>query len=132
MTVGCLGNIPFEVSSRAVTLLSNLEHSGSATYQTHQRHLSGALVEFSGLEPESITFDLVLSEYLGCKVESSLNRLWSYMQSATAVSFVLGNRTYGKYRWVITDLKSKADYFGRRGEVTQATVSVTLQEYLKT
>ena len=63
--VGCLGDIVFTVSDRTIETINNVTWSGSARYATHQRHGTHALTEFTGLDPDKMTFDIVLSAYLG-------------------------------------------------------------------
>ena len=40
-------------------------------------------------------------------------------------------RDSGKYRWSVLDHKMKMKTYDGRGNVTSATVSVSLQEYLR-
>ena len=44
---------------------------------------------------------------------------------------MIGNKGYGKYRWSVLDHKMKMETYDGRGNVTSATVSVSLQEYLR-
>ena len=65
MVIGCLGDIIFQVSEKTVRTLDNMAWSGSARYAVHERHLSNALTEFTGLDPDKITFDITLCSELG-------------------------------------------------------------------
>lgn len=129
--VGCLGDVVFTVSDRAVETINNVTWSGSARYATHQRHGTHALTEFAGLDPDKMTFDIVLSAYLGVDPMAEVVKIWNYERSGTAVPLVIGNKGYGKYRWNILDHKMKMQTFDGSGNVTSATVSVSLQEYLR-
>ncbi len=130
MQIGCLGELIFSVSDSLVRTLNNMQWSGSARYATHQRHLKDALTEFCGLEPDKISFDLVLSAFLGVEPQAELNKIWQYERSGEAVSLVIGDKAYGKYRWNVVSHKIKMQHFDQRGNLLQATVSVSLQEYL--
>ena len=55
--------------------------------------------------------------------------LWAIL--FIAVPLVIGNKGYGKYRWSVLDHKMKMKTYDGRGNVTSATVSVSLQEYLR-
>lgn len=129
--VGCLGEIVFEVSSDTVLTLNNFKWSGGAKYATHQRHGMNALTELTGLDPDKITFDVVLSAYLGIEPQKVINKLWEYERNGTAVSLVLGDKAYGKYRWNVVSHSVAAKNFDGRGNITNVTVSITLQEYLR-
>ena len=131
MIVGALGDIVFKVSDSVIETISKFKWSGSAKYATHQRHGTDALTEFVGNDPDKVSFSIILSAYLGVNPQTELNKLWSAMRSGTALPLVLGEKGYGKYRWTITNLSISGQYFDGEGNLTQADVSVTLQEYLR-
>ena len=131
MIVGCLGNVVFQVSEDTVKTINNMQWTGSARYTTHHRHNGNALTEFTGIDPDKITFDIHLSAYLGISPMAEIKELWTYIRSGAAVPFVLGNQGYGRYRWNVVSQKIKMQTYDGRGNVTTATVSVTLQEYLR-
>ena len=131
MQVGCLGDIIFSVSDSLVQTLSNMQWSGSARYATHQRHLKDALTEFCGLEPDKISFDLVLSAFLGVEPQAELNKIWQYERSGEAVSLVIGDKAYGKYRWTILSLDLTVVNTDAKGNFISGTVAIELQEYLE-
>ncbi len=127
--IGCLGSVVFEVSAKTVRTIRNMILSVSARYSTHQLHGTTAQVEYTGADPARITFDIDLSAYLGVNPRSEIAILEGYVRSGVAVPFVIGNSIYVSYRWVITDCKVKMQYYDRDGDVTSATVSVSLTEY---
>ena len=129
--VGCLGEVIFQVSEEVVETLDNMSWSGSARYSTHQRHGANALTEFTGLDPDKITFDITLSVELGVDPMAEVTRLWGYERGGTAVPLTIGTHAYGKYRWSILRHKVKAQDIDTAGDMTSATLSLTLQEYLR-
>lgn len=131
MVVGCLGEIPFEASSRTVKTIKNATWSGTARYSTHNRHLNNALTEFTGLEPDAFSFDIQLSAFLGVNPNEAINKLWEYERSGKAVSLVLGTKAYGKYRWSVLNHKTKLEQYDGDGDLASCTVTVKLQEYLR-
>ncbi|MDO4541185.1 MAG: phage tail protein [Syntrophomonadaceae bacterium] len=131
MIVGCLGNTLFSVSSQTVKTLENFSWSGSARYSTHQRHAYHALTEFTGLAPDKITFDVMLSRYLGVDPMTEVVKIWNYERGGVALPLVIGNKAYGKYRWSILSHTMKAQTFDGRGNITSAIVNLSLQEYLR-
>ncbi|MEN6437012.1 MAG: phage tail protein, partial [Syntrophobacter sp.] len=122
MQVGCLGDIVFQVSSDTVETFDKIEWSGSARYSEHQRHLTNALTEFTGLDPDTISFEIVLSVYLGVEPMAELVKLWTYERSGKALPLVIGERPYGKYRWTIKRHKIKMQTHDKHGNLTGATV----------
>ena len=65
MVVGCLGDIIFQVSEETTETLQGTEWSGEARYAVHQRHLQNALTEFTGIEPDKISFSMQLTPPAG-------------------------------------------------------------------
>ena len=130
MVVGKLGDIVFEVSDDTVKTLDNMSWSGSARYATHQRHLYHAKTEYTGMNPDQIQFDIILSAYLGVNPQETINLIWKYERDGTPVGLAVGHKGYGKYRWTITKHTIKQKYFDGEGDLTHCTVSVSLQEYV--
>lgn len=130
MIVGCLGDLIFQVSSDTVMTVSNFVEGASTRYAIHQRHNNSACLEYTGMDPDQLTFDIELSEYLGVYPQSAINILWGYIRSGQPVSMVLGRTVYGKWRWVIKSMAIKMKHTDKDGTWTHTTVSVTLMEYL--
>jgi len=128
--IGCLGDIAFTVSSKQIQTISNIQWGGTARYGTHHRHLGNALTEFCGLEPETMSFDMELSIYLGANPMAELGKIWTYERTGAPLPLVIGDKIYGKHRWTIKSHKIKLDKTDGKGNVTWATVSVSLLEYL--
>ena len=128
--VGCLGDVIFTVSKDVVRTLDNMVWSGYARYAVHERHLTHALTEYTGLDPDKITFDILLSAELGVDPIAEVVKLWNIERSGRAVPLTVGTKGYGKYRWNILKHEMKMKTFYGNGDVHTATVSVSLQEYL--
>lgn len=131
MEIGCLGAIPFKASSRAVQTVKRATWSGAARYSTHARHLTNALTEFTGIEPDAFSFEIELSAFLGVNPMEAINLIWQYERSGKAAPLVIGNKGYGKYRWNIIDHKINMEQHDGNGDLLSCTVSVKLQEYLR-
>lgn len=131
MVIGCLGDIVFKVSRETVRTLNNMVWSGSARYAVHERHLTHALTEFVGLDPDKITFDITLSAELGTNPMDEIVKIWNIERSGQAVPLIIGTHGYGKCRWNITKHETKMVAHYRNGDIHTATVSVSLQEYLR-
>ena len=83
-----------------------------------------------GLDPDKITFDILLSAELGVDPIAEVVKLWNIERSGRAVPLTVGTKGYGKYRWNILKHEMKMKTFYGNGDVHTATVSVSLQEYL--
>lgn len=129
--IGCLGDIAFTVSSSVVRTLDNFQWSGSARYAAHQRHLGRGLLEFTGMDPDKISFDMTLSTQLGASPVRELSKIAKYESKGRTLPLTIGSKAYGTYRWVITGHSVKAKTFDRRGNLSVVVVSVNLQEYAR-
>lgn len=131
MIVGCLGDIVFKVRPEVVQTLDNIKWTGKARYTAHERHLTHALTEFCGLDPDEIAFEILLSTDLGAEPMTEINKIWGYERAGTAVPLVIGDKTYGIYRWVIGEHETTINRSDPRGNVATATVAIKLLEYLE-
>ncbi|EOS54214.1 hypothetical protein C814_03450 [Anaerotruncus sp. G3(2012)] len=129
--IGCLGDIAFTVSSSVVRTLDNFQWSGSARYAAHQRHLGRGLLEFTGVDPDKISFDMTLSTQLGASPAREISKIAKYESEGRTLPLTIGSKAYGTYRWVITGHSVKAKTFDRRGNLSVVVVSVNLQEYAR-
>jgi hypothetical protein len=111
--------------------LRNLEIKSSASISIHKVHLGGGLAEFTGSEPQQISFKLRVSAFFGVNPETQIKLLEGYLRNGTQLTFVLGNKTYGRYRWLLESLSQDVEYYDKRGNVTQCDLSISLREYLK-
>ena len=123
--------IVFSVSDKTVLTLENFKWSGSARYSVHNRHNYHALTEYTGMDPDKITFDIQLLIEHGVNPLEQVVKLWKYEREGTAVALTIGSKCYGKYRWNIVSHSAEITHTDKEGDPTAATVSVTLQEYLR-
>ena len=128
--VGCLGDIIFSVSSDFVETFNNAQWNGAARYSTHYRHLYHAMTEFTGLEADTFPLEMYLSSELGVNVMEELVKIWVYERAGEALPLAIGEKMYGKYRWVIRNHRIRLRTFDRDGNLTSASVTVNLLEYL--
>ena len=113
--------IVFEVSDQTVRTLKNFKWSGSARYSVHNRHNYHALTEYTGMDPDKITFDMTLLAEHGVNPLEEVVKLWKYEREGTAVALTIGTKCYGKYRWNIVSHTMTAEYTDRDGNTAGAT-----------
>lgn len=133
--VGLMGDtdansILFQVSDQTIETLSEWEWSGSANYATHQLHGHQALTEFTSLNPDQMSFEIILSWELGTDPLKTWWELCKLMRTGHAVPLTIGVHPYGYYRWSIVDMKNKIEYTDGEGNLYLIRVTLTLQEYL--
>lgn len=113
-----------------VKTIENMTWHSSAKYATHDRIAKKGIVEFTGADPDTITFDVVFSVYRGVPNPMvQIERLNKRMRHGEVLPLVIGTKSYGSYRWVVESMDVKNKYYDRRGNVTEAVVSLSLKEY---
>lgn len=128
-TVGSLGGITFNVSSRRVVTFDNYSRQGNIKSAEHEIIAEKSHMEFTGLEPEEITFDIQLFSQLNVTPEKKLEVLRHMRDTGQVMSFILGNSPVSQNKWMITGLSEKPTYWKQRGKMHIVTVSITLKEY---
>ena len=128
MQVGCLGDIVFEVSDSTVKTLRQLEFSGSASIQSHDRHCKKAIPEFTGVDLESMSFSVRVTKVLGADPTKDIEKIRENMNNGKALPFTLGRKTLG-YRWLISQYKVICENFDSKANIIDADISITLKEY---
>jgi len=128
-TVGTLGNIVFSVSSNQVRTFEGMSWDSSAQYAQHNRHLRDVLLEFTGTNADTISFSMYFSAFLGVNPMNELAKLLNAERSGQIMRLVIGNRAYGKHRWVITQTSKELERFDNRGNLLVARVTVSLMAY---
>ena len=134
--IGYLGKsadegIQFIVSREVFRTPKNLKWSGSARYATHERHNTHALTEFTGLDPDRFSFDILLTAEMGVDPLKEVVKIWNYERDSEALGLVIGGKAYGKYRWNIKNHETKIEYTDKAGDMYAVEVTVELLEYLK-
>ena len=134
--IGYLGKSPddgisFIVSREVFRTPKNLKWSGSVRYATHERHNTHALTEFTGIDPDRFSFDILLTAEMGVDPLKEVVKIWDYERDGEALGLVIGGKAYGKYRWNIKNHETKIEYTDKNGDMYAVEVSVELLEYLK-
>ena len=127
---GCLGDILFVCSDELVRNIENVTWSGESNFQTHQRLGGNSLVEWTGLGPDKISFDMHFAYPYGVNPMEEITKIWTYERNHNALPLNFGSHAYGRYRWVILSHSVKIN--GPNGTIQDCTVSIELQEYLST
>ncbi len=127
-TVGALGPTVFHVSPNTFRTFNNLEINSTTNYANHDRHLSGALLEFVGNAPDTCSFEMFLSSSLGVDPVAQLNQLDANRRVGLAMMLIIGPYRYGPL-WVITGIGHSFKHFDGRGNLMIVIDKVSLKSY---
>jgi len=129
MTTGMLGDVTFKVTNETLVMLSNLSRSNKANYSTHKLIGKVGILEFTGVDPEGITFEAIFSAWLGEDPEKWRNKLYKLLKNGKAVPFVLGTSPIGS-QWVIESLNFNTELFWKDGTPGEYKATISLKEYI--
>lgn len=128
MKTGMLGNVTFEVTDKTVATIMSLSRSNKANYSTHSLINKKGILEFTGVDPETISFEALFSAWLGVNPETWRRKLNDLLESGKAVVFVLGTSPVGT-KWVIESLSFETGLFYKDGTPAEYKASIGLKEY---
>lgn len=129
--IGCLGDVVFTVSHEQVLTVENMVWKSGVNYQEHDRHLKDPALEYTGMRADEISLDIHLSKHLGVDPLEQIVTLFKYEREGRLLPMVLGQKAYGKYRWVITDTTRKLEQFDGNGDLISADVSIQMKGYTR-
>lgn len=128
--IGTLGeDIVFTVSREKINTFSDLKYDFGAKYSTHERHLKTALLEYTGLEAESISFTMTFSPSLGTDPLEEIEKLRKAVSEGKIMRLIIGSKQYGAHKWVITKISNTLKTFGKYGNLQFVKVDVSLKSY---
>ena len=128
MKTGMLGSVTFEVTEKTYRTISNLSRSNKANYSTHKLVAKKGILEFTGVDPETISFEMLFSAWLGENPEKWRKKLNKMLEKGKAVTFVLGTSPIGT-KWVIEDLNFTTGLFYKDGTPAEYKATVSLKDY---
>jgi phage protein U len=127
MITGMLGDVTFEVSSETYRTIKNLSRSNKANFATHKLVAKKGIIEFTGSEPETITFEAMFSAWFGENPETWRKKLTDLMEKGKSMVFVLGTWPL-RNRWVIESLTFNTEFFYKDGTPGEYKASISLKE----
>lgn len=127
--IGRLGDIRFSVSARQVRTIQGMEWSSSVRWGKHDRIGKETLLEFGGLNPETITLTMYFSAYCGVEPIQEMVKLLEMERRGEVNRLVIGSHAYGTNKWVIASSSRKMEYFDKNGNVLGGSVQVVLNSY---
>ena len=129
MTTGMLGpNVTFKVTNKTLRTIQNLSRSNQANYATHKLINKVGILEFTGVDPETISFEAIFSAWLGDNPEKWRKKLYNLLKKGKAVTFVLGTSPIGR-KWVVESLSFNTELFWKDGTPGEYKATISLKQY---
>ncbi len=128
-TVGSIGNVVFNASSRRLFTIDNFKQNISVNVSNHDIIGKKPVLEMTGLASDEITFDILLRKQNNINPQNKLKELRNMCDTGKVFPFLLGGKPVSSNYWMLTNVGVSTNYFGKGGEMISISVSVTLKEY---
>lgn len=128
-TVGSMGSVVFNASSRRVFTIDNFKQNISINVASHDIIGQKPVLEMTGLASDEITFDILLRKQGNISPQKKLKELRSMCDTGKVFPFLLGGKPVSDNYWMLTNIGATTNYFGKGGEMISIGLSVTLKEY---
>lgn len=92
--LGSYGKITFKVTEKEIKIFNDFQITRKARYVAHERINSKPLLQFMGLEADSISFNMQLVQGLTGDVSDDLKSLLDMFKKAEANALFLGQKNW--------------------------------------
>lgn len=128
--IGTLGNqIIFEVSDNRALTFGELGREISGRWATHEALGTKPRAEFLGPGSQTVTLPITLSASLGVRPRDILRTIERMVESGAAEYLIIGNAPVGSGPFRLTGSSETWGHVYRGGELSKASLTITLEEY---
>lgn len=128
--VGKYGSIIFETNDKHILAINNLSVSVGGRWSGHAVIGRKERKEFLGPDAKKVSFQMTLSAEYGIRPRTMLEKLEHMVESGYVDYLMIGGRPIGYNRFAITSISEAWDVLYSEGELSRATVSITMEEYV--
>ena len=132
MFIGSFGPIVFSVSSLAVLTPNNISRNISKRTTVHEVIKGKPRTEYLGPGLQAFSFDITLRAEYGVRPRLMLDLLAEMAEGGLAYLLQIGGKPVGKHLWSLDSVSETWDNLYSMGELSQATVKISLTEYVET
>lgn len=125
--LGSYGKITFKVTEKEIKIFNDFSISRKARYVAHERINNKPLLQFMGLDADSISFNIQLVQGLTGDVSDDLKTLQDMFRKAEVHPLFLGQKKLGSF--VIESISEAYSMMDNFGNLEIVNVSLSLKEY---
>ena len=122
------GKITFKVTEKEIKIFNDFSISRKARYVAHERINNKPLLQFMGLNADSISFNMQLVQGLTGDVSDDLKTLQDMFKKAEVHPLFLGQKKLGSF--VIESMSEAYSMMNNFGNLEIVNVSLSLREYM--
>lgn len=126
--LGSYGKITFKVTEKEIKIFNDFSISRKARYVAHERINNKPLLQFMGLEADSISFNMQLVQGITGNVSDDLKSLQDMFKKAEVHPLFLGQKKLGSF--VIESMSEAYSMIDNLGNIEVVNVSLSLREYI--
>ena len=130
MAIGTLGKqIVFEVSDKRALTFGEMGREVTSRWATHEALGVKPRAGFLGPGSQTVTLPITLSATLGVRPREILRAIERMVESGAAEYLIIGNAPVGSGPFRLTGSSETWDHVYRNGELSKASLTITLEEY---
>lgn len=129
MTLGTFGKIVFQTSKEKILTFGKLSEKAGGQYADIALLRGKPRKQYIGAELQTVDLNIVVRADLGYKPREVIQQLKELAENGTAELLMIGGRPVTALPMVITSMSAEWDVVYRQGELFQATIALSLQEY---
>ena len=122
------GKITFKVTEKEIKIFNDFSISRKARYVAHERINNKPLLQFMGLDADSISFNMQLVQGITGNVSDDLKSLQDMFKKAEVHPLFLGQKKLGSF--VIESMNEAYRMIDNLGNLEVVNVSLSLKEYV--
>lgn len=126
--IGSYGKITFKVTEEEIKIFDNFNITRKARYVAHERINNKPLLQFMGLETDSISFNMQLVQGITGNVSDDLKTLQDMFKKAEVHPLFLGQKKLGSF--IIESINEAYKIVDNLGNLEVVNVSLSLREYI--
>lgn len=126
--LGSYGKITFKVTEKEIKIFNDFSISRKARYVAHERINNKPLLQFMGLDADSISFNMQLVQGITGNVSDDLKSLQDMFKKAEVHPLFLGQKKLGSF--VIESINEAYKIVDNLGNLEVVNVSLSLREYI--
>ena len=126
--LGSYGKITFKETEKEIKIFNDFSISRKARYVAHERINSKPLLQFMGLDADTISFNMQLVQGLTGDVSDDLKSLQDMFKKAEVHPLFLGQKKLGSF--VIESMNEAYSMMNNFGNLEIVNVSLSLKEYV--
>ena len=126
--IASFGKITFKVTEDEIKIFDNFNITRKARYVAHDRINNKPLLQFMGLEADSISFNMQLVQDITGNVSDDLKTLQDMFKKAEVHPLFLGQKKLGSF--VIESMSEAYSMMDNFGNIEMVTINLSLKEYI--